>query len=216
YEELYRARNFKPWMSKGLYSGSLMVGIDQIVLRGKAPWTLRHHQADHQTLKSKDSVQPIAYPRPDGVLSFDRLSSVFISNTNHNEDQPVHLTLKDPSVPLQNLQIYAGPEQRYCLAGVYEFVDLETAPRLQLDALDFPSAAKTVYAVFRIISAIALIRLFGFGVFRLLLPLLGRDLPRIIEDLAIVVAYVVYGFVQLRGAGVDLSSLITTSAILTA
>ena len=83
-------------------------------------------------------------------------------------------------------------------------------------ALDFPSAAKTVYAVFRIISAIALIRLFGFGVFRLLLPLLGRDLPRIIEDLAIVVAYVVYGFVQLRGAGVDLSSLITTSAILTA
>src|SRR5216684_8428350 len=83
-------------------------------------------------------------------------------------------------------------------------------------ALDFPSAANTVYAVFRIISAIALIRLFGFGVFRLLLPLLGRDMPRIIEDLAIVVAYVIYGFVQLRGAGVDLSSIITTSAILTA
>src|SRR5437899_2873082 len=134
YEELYRARNFKPWMSKGLYTGSLMVGVDQIVLRGKAPWTLRHHQADHQTLKSKDSVKPIAYPKPDGVLSFDRLSSVFISNTNHNEDQPVHLTLKDPSVPLQNLQIYAGPEQRYCPAGVYEFVDLETAPRLQINA----------------------------------------------------------------------------------
>ena len=83
-------------------------------------------------------------------------------------------------------------------------------------ALDFPSAANTVYAVFRIISAVALIRLFGFGVFRLLLPLLGRDMPRIIEDLAIVVAYVIYGFVQLRGAGVDLSSIITTSAILTA
>src|SRR6266478_3932871 len=83
-------------------------------------------------------------------------------------------------------------------------------------ALDFPGAAKTVYAVFRILSEIALIRLFGFGVFRLLLPLVGRDLPRIIEDLAIVVAYVVYGFVQLRGAGVDLSSIITTSAILTA
>src|SRR3989454_442034 len=134
YEELYRARNFKPWMSKGLYTGSLMVGVDQIVLRGKAPWTLRHHQADHQTLKSKDSVKPIAYPKPDGVLTFDRLSSVFISNTNHNEDQPVHLTLKDPSVPLQNLKIYAGPEQRYCPAGVYEFVDLETVPRLQINA----------------------------------------------------------------------------------
>src|SRR5882762_4443873 len=134
YEELYRARNFKPWMSKGLYTGSLMVGVDQIVLRGKAPWTLRHHQGDHQTLKSKDSVKPIAYPKPDGVLSFERLSSVFISNTNHNEDQPIHLTLKDPSVPLQNLKIYAGPEQRYCPAGVYEFVDLETAPRLQINA----------------------------------------------------------------------------------
>src|SRR2546427_3137920 len=83
-------------------------------------------------------------------------------------------------------------------------------------ALDFPSAAQTLYSIFRILSAIALIRLFGFGVFRLLLPLLGRDLPRIIEDLAIVVAYVIYGFVQLRGAGVDLSSIITTSAILTA
>src|SRR5438132_1435624 len=81
-EELHKARNFKPWMSKGLYTGSLMVGVDQIVLRGKAPWTLRHHQADHQTLKSKDSVKPIAYPKPDGVLTFDRLSSVFISNTD--------------------------------------------------------------------------------------------------------------------------------------
>ena len=134
YEELYRARNFKPWMSKGLYAGSLMVGVDQVLLRGKAPWTLHHKGADHEQLRPAAEFSPIAYPRPDGVLSFDRLSSVFISNTNHNEDQPIHLTLKDPSVPLQNLKIYAGPEQRYCPAGVYEFVDLETAPRLQINA----------------------------------------------------------------------------------
>src|SRR5882672_7516992 len=81
YEELYRARNFKPWMSKGLYTGTLMVGIDQVVFRGKAPWTLHHAHADNETLKRKDEAQPIAYPKPDGVLTFDRLSSVFISNT---------------------------------------------------------------------------------------------------------------------------------------
>jgi electron-transferring-flavoprotein dehydrogenase len=77
---------------------------------------------------------PISYPKPDGVLTFDRLSSVFISNTNHGEDQPVHLTLKDPSKPIYNLERYAGPEQRYCPAGVYEFVDLDTKPRLQINA----------------------------------------------------------------------------------
>jgi electron-transferring-flavoprotein dehydrogenase len=134
YEELHRARNFKPWMSKGLYSGTLMVGIDQVVFRGKAPWTLHHGHADHETLKSKKEATPIQYPKPDGVLSFDRLSSVFISNTNHNEDQPVHLVLKDPSIALHNLEKYAGPEQRYCPAGVYEFVDLDTKPRLQINA----------------------------------------------------------------------------------
>jgi electron-transferring-flavoprotein dehydrogenase len=135
YEELHRARNFKPWMSKGLYAGTLMVGIDQIVLRGKAPWTLRHRQADHQTLLPKSQAQPIAYPKPDGQLTFDRLSSVFVSNTNHNEDQPVHLTLKDPSIPVNvNLAVYAGPEQRYCPAQVYEFVDADGGPRLQINA----------------------------------------------------------------------------------
>src|SRR2546426_11075067 len=108
YEELYRARNFKPWMSKGLYTGSLMVGVDQFLFRGKAPWTLHHKGPDHEQIRPATEFSPIAYPRPDGVLTFDRLSSVFISNTNHNEDQPVHLTLKDPSVPLHNLQIYAG------------------------------------------------------------------------------------------------------------
>jgi electron-transferring-flavoprotein dehydrogenase len=134
FEELHRARNFKPWMSKGLYTGTLMVGVDQVVFRGRAPWTLHHDHADHETLKPKSEAQPIAYPKPDGVLTFDRLSSVFISNTNHSEDQPIHLRLKDPALPLRNWEEYAGPEQRYCPAGVYEFVDVDTKPRLQINA----------------------------------------------------------------------------------
>jgi electron-transferring-flavoprotein dehydrogenase len=134
HEELYRARNFKPWMAKGLYTGTLMVGLDQVLFRGKAPWTLRHRHADHEMLKRKNEAAPIAYPKPDGVLTFDRLSSVFISNTNHNEDQPVHLRLKDPALALRNLAEYAGPESRYCPAGVYEFVDLDSNPRLQINA----------------------------------------------------------------------------------
>jgi electron-transferring-flavoprotein dehydrogenase len=135
HEELHRGRNFKPWMSKGLYTGALMVGIDQLVLRGKAPWTLRHAHADHQTLVPKSQAKPIDYPKPDGKLTFDRLSSVFLSNTNHNEDQPVHLTLKDPSIPVNvNLAVYAGPEQRYCPAQVYEFVPANGGHRLQINA----------------------------------------------------------------------------------
>ncbi|TFW10511.1 electron transfer flavoprotein-ubiquinone oxidoreductase [Oxalobacteraceae bacterium OM1] len=136
HEELYKARNFKPFMSKGLYTGTLMVGIDQIVFGGKAPWTLRHQHADHECLRPASEFKPIAYPKPDGKLTFDRLSSVFISNTNHGEDQPVHLTLKDPSVPVKiNLPKYAGPEQRYCPAGVYEFVQAEGGgERLQINA----------------------------------------------------------------------------------
>ncbi|HEY9445587.1 MAG TPA: electron transfer flavoprotein-ubiquinone oxidoreductase [Burkholderiales bacterium] len=137
HEELYRARNFKPWMSKGLYMGSLMFGIDQTLLRGRAPWTLHHHHADHEMLKKKTEARPIEYPKPDGVITFDRLSSVFISNTNHNEDQPAHLTLKDPAVPIRvNLELYDAPEQRYCPAGVYEIVrDADGGnPRLQINA----------------------------------------------------------------------------------
>ena len=134
HDELHRARNFKPWMAKGLYTGTVMVGVDQVLFRGKAPWTLHHRHADHETLRRKAEAAPIAYPKPDGVLTFDRLSSVFISNTNHNEDQPVHLRLTDPSLAVRNLVEYAGPEQRYCPAGVYEFVDVETNPRLQINA----------------------------------------------------------------------------------
>jgi len=135
YEELHRARNFKPWMSKGLVTGTAMVGIDQIVFGGKAPWTLHHDHADNETLKKKTEVEPIVYPKPDGIVTFDRLSSVFISNTNHSEDQPVHLTLKDPGIPVKvNLALYDAPEQRYCPAGVYEIVQETSGPRLQINA----------------------------------------------------------------------------------
>ena len=137
YDELHKARNFKPWMSKGLYSGTLMVGMDQVLFRGRAPWTLHHQHADHETLLNKKDCAPIDYPKPDGVISFDRMSSVFISNTNHNEDQPAHLTLKDAKVPITvNLELYDAPEQRYCPAGVYEIIrdDDGKNPRLQINA----------------------------------------------------------------------------------
>ena len=135
FDELWRARNFKPWMSKGLYFGTLMVGVDQVLFAGKAPWTLRHAHADHETLQKKSDVQPIQYPKADGVLTFDRLTSVSFSNTNHGEDQPVHLTLKDASVPVNvNLELYDAPEQRYCPAGVYEIVRDAAGPRLQINA----------------------------------------------------------------------------------
>ena len=136
HKELHKARNFKPWMSKGLYTGTLMVGIDQVLFGGKAPWTLHHQHVDHETLVYKSAATPIAYPKPDGVLTFDRLSSVFISSTNPEEDQPAHLTLRDVHVPVEiNLARYDGPEQRYCPAGVYEFVDAADGGRkLQINA----------------------------------------------------------------------------------
>jgi len=136
HEELHKARNFKPSMSKGLLTGTLLVGIDQVLFGGKAPWTLHHSHADHECLKPAANYSPIAYPKPDGKLTFDRLSSVFISNTNHAEDQPIHLTLKDAAVPVGiNLAKYAGPEARYCPAGVYEFVKNEdNTDRLQINA----------------------------------------------------------------------------------
>ncbi|MFM8468222.1 MAG: electron transfer flavoprotein-ubiquinone oxidoreductase [Oxalobacteraceae bacterium] len=141
HDELHIARNFKPAMSKGLYTGTLLVGIDQVLFRGKAPWTLHHAHADHECLRPVSEFEPIVYPKPDGQLSFDRLSSVFISNTNHNEHQPAHLTLKNPAVPVGvNLATYAGPESRYCPAGVYEYVNVSASDsggdseRLQINA----------------------------------------------------------------------------------
>jgi electron-transferring-flavoprotein dehydrogenase len=133
--ELNQARNFKPWMSKGLYLGTLMVGLEQKLLGGNMPWTVHLKHADYECLEPASQHKPIDYPKPDGKITFDRLSSVFISNTNHAENQPIHLTLKNDSVPVDiNLKTYAGPEQRYCPAGVYEFVEKDGKNQLQINA----------------------------------------------------------------------------------
>ena len=136
YTELNKARNFKQWFKKGRTVGTLMTGIEQFLLRGHVPWTIRRTAADHTYLKPAAECKPIQYPKPDGKLTFDRLSSVFISNTNHEENQPAHLTLKDASVPVGiNLAKFAGPEARYCPAGVYEYVKNEDqSDRLQINA----------------------------------------------------------------------------------
>ena len=134
--ELNKDRNFKNWFKYGLTVATLMNGFEQFVLRGHIPWTLRRERPDHAYLKPAAECKPIVYPKPDGKLTFDRLSSVFISNTNHEEQQPAHLTLKDASVPVSiNLAKYAGPEARYCPAGVYEFVkNPDDTDRLQINA----------------------------------------------------------------------------------
>ena len=134
--ELNKARNFKQWFKKGRTMGTLMTGIEQWLLRGNMPWTIHRSKADHECLKPAAECVRIEYPKPDGTITFDRLSSVFISNTNHEENQPIHLTLKDDTVPVKlNLATYAGPEQRYCPAGVYEYVKDDTGKdRLQINA----------------------------------------------------------------------------------
>lgn len=140
YEELQQSRNFKHWFKKGPLVGKLMTGVEQWLLPKlgiqSPPWTLHRDQPDHVYLKPADQCEKIVYPKPDGKLTFDRLSSVFVSNTNHEENQPAHLTLKDPSVPVAiNLARFAGPESRYCPAGVYEFVKNEDgSDRLQINA----------------------------------------------------------------------------------
>jgi electron-transferring-flavoprotein dehydrogenase len=136
-EELRGARNIRPGFARwGLYGGLLNAAIDTYVFRGKAPWTLHHRHGDHESLVPARSVQPIEYPKPDGVLTFDRLSSVYISNTNHEENQPVHLRLRDPARWLGvNWELYRSPESRYCPAGVYEAVGVEEGtPHLQINA----------------------------------------------------------------------------------
>jgi electron-transferring-flavoprotein dehydrogenase len=134
--ELNKDRNFKNWFKYGLTVATLMNGFEQLILRGHMPWTLRRTKPDYAYLKPAAECKPIVYPKPDGKLTFDRLSSVFISNTNHEEQQPAHLTLKNASVPVGiNLAKYAGPESRYCPAGVYEFVKNEdNTDRLQINA----------------------------------------------------------------------------------
>jgi len=136
YAELNKARNFKQWFKKGRTVATLMTGIEQWLLRGRIPWTLHRHQPDHACLRPASDYARIDYPKPDGTLTFDRLSSVFISNTNHEENQPIHLTLRDASVPVTvNLARYGGPEARYCPAGVYEFIqDGDGQDALQINA----------------------------------------------------------------------------------
>ena len=150
YEDLYKVRNVKPGLSWGMWLGSLHGGLhmwlNDIGLGKLVFWTLRHRKADHESLQPAATMPRIEYPKYDGVLTFDRLSSVFVSNTNHEEDQPIHLQLRNPAIPVElNLNVYAGPEARYCPAGVYEFVADDsplpagegsgvTAKRLQINA----------------------------------------------------------------------------------
>ena len=136
WEELHRVRNIRPSFRFGLWGGIAYSGIDTYLLRGRAPWTFHHHP-DHTTLRKASACPRIEYPKPDGVVSFDKNSSVFLSGTNHEEDQPVHLTLADASVPIRvNLAEYDAPEQRFCPAGVYEIVRAADGanPRLQINA----------------------------------------------------------------------------------
>jgi electron-transferring-flavoprotein dehydrogenase len=132
--ELYQARNIRPAFHAGLLPGLLYSALDTYVLRGRAPWTFGYHK-DNESLKPARLCQPIAYPKPDGKITFDKLSSVFLTNTFHEENQPCHLQLKDPAVAIDiNLAIYDAPEQRYCPAGVYEIVHNNQEPRLQINA----------------------------------------------------------------------------------
>ena len=141
FKDLWKVRNVKPALGYGMWLGTLVGGIhmwlNDLGLGFLVPWTSRHAKADHESLKPAKDCKPIAYPKPDGKISFDKLSSVFLSNTNHEEDQPIHLQLKDPSIPIaQNLPIYDEPAQRYCPAGVYEVLrdDSGNNPRFQINA----------------------------------------------------------------------------------
>ncbi|NPD66697.1 electron transfer flavoprotein-ubiquinone oxidoreductase [Lichenicola cladoniae] len=134
--ELRDVRNVRPAFAKyGQLGGFAYSAIDTVLLRGRAPWTLRHPHADHEVLDRADTSTPITYPKPDNALTFDKLSSVFLSNTNHEENQPVHLKLRDPERwKTVNWDLFRSPESRYCPAGVYEAVDVDTNPRLQINA----------------------------------------------------------------------------------
>ncbi len=136
YDELYRARNFAPALHRlGTFLGAAFTFVDQNIFRGKLPFTWHNKQPDHESLVPSRDASVIEYPAPDGVISFDRPSSVFLSSTNHEEDQPAHLTLKDASIPItHNLPLYDEPAQRYCPAAVYEIVVENDQPRLQINA----------------------------------------------------------------------------------
>lgn len=135
YDELWRARNIRPSFRWGLLPAFAYSAIDTYLFSGRAPWTLHHHHGDHQATRPANEFLQIDYPKPDGKLTFDRLSSVYLASVEHREDQPVHLTLKDASVPINvNLALYDAPEQRYCPAQVYEIVDEGQGPQLQINA----------------------------------------------------------------------------------
>lgn len=138
WSELNQVRNIRPAFEKwGLYGGSLYSGVDMLFLKGKTPWTFKHHTPDHLTTKPKEECKKIEYPKPDGKISFELLENLARSGTNHESDQPVHLTLKDKNVPVErNFKIFDGPENRFCPAGVYEYVDDEEkgGKRLQINA----------------------------------------------------------------------------------
>ena len=137
WEELHRARNFSPGLHRfGTTLGAALAFLEHNVLRGRAPFTLHNRKPDHECIQEADKVPRIDYPRPDGVISFDRLSSVFVSNTNHEEDQPCHLKLADPGIPVEhNLPKFDEPAQRYCPAAVYEIVrDNSGRPHFQINA----------------------------------------------------------------------------------
>ncbi|EKY09916.1 electron-transferring-flavoprotein dehydrogenase [Neisseria sp. oral taxon 020 str. F0370] len=135
YRELYAARNIRPSFKWGMWPAFVYTGLEQYILKGRAPWTLKHHGTDHGSLKKAAACRPIAYPKPDGVLTFDRLSSVFLANVSHEEDQPSHLLLRDPQTMINvNYKEYASPETRYCPAGVYEIHEENGSPRLHINA----------------------------------------------------------------------------------
>ncbi len=135
-KELYKARNFGPLLHKfGSLWGAMLAAIDQFVFRGNLPFTLQVKTPDYKSLKAADQCSPITYPKPDGIYSFDKLSSVYLSNTSHEEDQPCHLKLKDPNIPIShNLPIYDEPAQRYCPAGVYEVVEEDGLKKFVINA----------------------------------------------------------------------------------
>ncbi len=135
YRELYAARNIRPAFKWGLFPAMAYTGLEQYVFKGKTPWTIKHHGTDHGALKKAAAARPIDYPKPDGELTFDRMSSVFLANLSHEENQPSHLKLKNPQTMLDvNLKEYAAPETRYCPAGVYEIVEENGKPQLQINA----------------------------------------------------------------------------------
>lgn len=134
WQELYKVRNVRPGFHFGLFPGLAYAAVDQYIFRGKAPWTFKHY-ADYKQLKLAKHAKPIEYPKPDGVITFDKLSSVYLTNTNHEENQPCHLQLQDPKIAIDyNYKLYASPEQYYCPAAVYEIVQKQDQPTLQINA----------------------------------------------------------------------------------